>query len=92
MKTLISFAVLFLLAGCATTGGMQSWIGKPESELLSRWGPPDATATTNEGKKIVTWKHTWAHGNNIYTCRRTFTVGSGVLERWSAVGDCPKQL
>jgi hypothetical protein len=77
--------------GCVSTSElMQSWVGTDESELLSRWGAPDSSAQTNDGRKILTWKILWNDGANIYTCRKSFTIGKDAkVEKWSYAG-CPQ--
>lgn len=80
---------LLLNAGCVSLSEvMQSWVGKSESELLSRWGAPDTSAQAGDGKRVLTWKNIWNDGyGNLYTCRKSFTIGTdGKVERWSYAG------
>jgi hypothetical protein len=82
----LSVVVLLLNTGCVSLSDvMSSWVGKSESELLSRWGAPDSSAQTGDGKRVLTWKNIWSNGyGNLYTCRKSFTIGSdGKVERWS---------
>jgi hypothetical protein len=77
-------------SGCVSTSEiMQSWVGRSESDLVSRWGAPDSSTQTDDGKKVLTWKTLWNDDNNIYTCRKSFTIGvAGKVERWAYNG-CP---
>lgn len=82
-------ATLFLVSGCVSLSEtMRSWVGKSESELLSRWGAPDSSARTDDGKKVLTWKTLWTDSSgNLETCRQSFTIGTdGKVERWAYSG------
>ncbi len=88
--TAATVVLLFLTTGCVSTADvMKSWVGESESKLVSRWGAPDASVQTGDGKRVVTWKTLWNSSGNLYTCRRSFTIGAeGKVERWSYSG-CP---
>lgn len=91
IKLVIPILLILFSTGCVSTADvMKSWTGQSETELLSRWGAPDSSIQTGDGKRILTWKTLWNSQNNIYTCRKSFTVGAdGKVERWSYSG-CPR--
>jgi hypothetical protein len=76
------------LASCVSTSSvMSSWVGKPESELLSSWGSPDSSRRLDDGRVVHTWTTMWNDQYSVHTCRQTFTVSStGTVERWSHNG------
>jgi len=59
MKKLAVGIVLIGLSGCAvaTTENyeaiLQSWIGQPVESLIASWGPPQSSATLNNGVRIL---------------------------------------
>jgi len=66
---------------------MESWVGKPESELLSSWGLPDSSRKLDDGRVIHTWKTSWGKRNTLRTCRQTFTISTnGKVEQWAYKG------
>jgi len=85
------FSVLcFLSSACGTTTSddMKKWVDAPESRLLASWGAPDNTAALPDGGKVDTWVTSWNIGNDLHTCRKTFTVDSeGRITNWSD-SDC----
>lgn len=84
-KWTVIFIAIILIVGCGSrlAKDMSSWLGKSESELLMRWGAPDTSIRTEDGKKVLTWKDVWSDRYNVYTCRKSFTIGSdGKVERW----------
>ena len=48
-----------LLAGCATLADVDkakdSWHGARYDDVVSRWGPPNRSATLADGREISTW-------------------------------------
>ena len=87
MKSFILVLITALIAGCTTTKSvMESWVGHDESKLLSNWGAPHASISTNNGQRILTWQSYWGtYGQNV--CRKSFTIdGRGVITRWSYSG------
>lgn len=89
-KCITVAACLLLFVGCATTESiMQSWVGHPESELVSKWGAPHRVIDTRDGKRVVTWERRWGqYGQN--TCRQSFTVDeAGIIRQWSYDGCFP---
>lgn len=60
--------IVALLAGCATVAqydaNMQTWLGKPEADLIRQWGAPDAAYET-AGAKFLTYnkvQHSFSPG------------------------------
>ena len=57
LLSLIFSPTLFLLMSCATTANyeniLESWVGHPESELVSSWGIPDGSYETGEKKYLI---------------------------------------
>lgn len=89
MKDIIKIAVLTsLLAGCTSTSDiMQTWIGSPESKLVSNWGAPDRSLKTDDGKEILTWNGRNGYGGII--CQKTFVISkAGYIESYS--NNCPR--
>ena len=84
-KLALLIVAAFAIAGCGNSlaKNMSSWVGKSESELLMRWGAPDTSIRTDDGKKVLTWKDVWNDRYHVYTCRKSFTIGNdGKVERW----------
>ncbi len=86
-------AMPLVLAGCATTANyeamLNSWMGLPEVELVSGWGPP-IQAYEVGGKKFLTY----SSQRNVYvpgvapTLQTTF-VGNTAYT--SSIGGSPSQ-
>jgi hypothetical protein len=57
MKKII-FLLTLILLGCATTANyeklLSSWVGSPESALISSWGPP-SSVYESDGTKYLTY-------------------------------------
>lgn len=85
MKRLL--LILLLCAGCTTLDSkMNSWVGQPESKLLTEWGSPDSAMWLDDGSKVFTWNHYWKGGK----CRKTFTINpQGYVEKYSNSGCHP---
>ena len=81
-------ALVVLFGACATQKSvMESWVGKPESDLLARWGAPDRTAEISNGGKVDTWVTEWNNNYGLQTCRKTFTMdGDGIVVQWAYSG------
>jgi hypothetical protein len=89
-KCFIVAGCLLFLVGCVTTkSAMQSWIGRPESDLVTQWGAPHRSTDTRDGKRVLTWEKRWGEcGQN--TCRQSFTVDeTGIIRQWSYDGCFP---
>lgn len=77
------------LDACTTKSAMNSWIGRPESQLLASLGAPDNTARFPDGGKVDTWVTTWNDDYwGLHTCRKTFTVNAEGTVVDSAYTDC----
>ena len=89
--------LLVLLSGCAPTVNpynnvLNSWIGVPENELISRWGPP-VRVYESGGYKYLTFG-----GNNAVVfmrgvavpvgCTTTMTIYQGRVSTWRYDGNC----
>ncbi len=81
-------AIAVSATSCITTSStMESWVGKPESELLSIWGLPDSSRKLDDGRVIHTWKTIGGKRNSVRTCRQTFTISTnGKVEHWGYKG------
>jgi hypothetical protein len=51
--------ILLVLTGCATTQNyekiLSSWVGAPESALISNWGPPSSSYQISANSKVITY-------------------------------------
>lgn len=51
--------MLLVLTGCATTQNyekiLSSWVGAPESALISNWGPPTSSYQISANSKVITY-------------------------------------
>ena len=56
-KSIALIAILFALAGCATTANyekiLQSWVGDTELNLIRKWGPPRQSYEAGGSKFLV---------------------------------------
>jgi hypothetical protein len=88
---MVLVAIAMFTTSCATTSReMNSWIGKPESELLTSWGAPYVSQELDDGRVVHTWRTIWGKRDNIRTCRQTFTISTkGEIESSSYRG-CPR--
>jgi len=67
---------------------MDSWVGKPATELMSSWGAPDTSLQLADGSQALTWKKVWWRSGYRHECRQSFTVDSyGTVRAWS-YNDC----
>ena len=75
-----------ILAGCSHAPVVGSWVGKPIDSAVVAWGPPTATQTLSDGRRVVSWE-----GPNG-ACRAWFTVDRGGVIADSkvegAIGPC----
>jgi hypothetical protein len=59
MKNLSLLILPALVTACATAANyermLNSWIGASESEIVAKWGPPQATYNLADGGKVVTY-------------------------------------
>ena len=81
---LIFFVILFV--GCVyQKSTMDSWLGSKESDLLGKWGAPNAKMDTREGDRVLTWETPWGRDHNL--CRKSFTIDeSGIITRYAYSG------
>lgn len=99
---IILLSATTLLLNCATTGKyeekLRSWVGRPESELLKSWGPPDQSYPNGEGK-IITYKNNYGTKVNtgsaevtaydVYCNTSFYLTKDSVIEYWRWKGnDC----
>ena len=95
----ISFLLVFL-SGCAPTtpkvnpydAVLNSWIGKPENELISRWGVP-VRVYESGGYKYLTFggKDGVVYMRGIafpVGCTTTMTIYQGRVSTWRYEGNC----
>lgn len=58
-------AILFALAGCATTANyekiLNSWVGATELDLIRKWGPPRQSYEAGDSKFLV-----YSSSRNVY--------------------------
>lgn len=100
-KLIFSISLLLvLLSGCAPTAPtassydavLNSWLGKPENELISRWGPP-INVYESGGYKYLTFGGTRAvvymYGAAVpVSCKTTMTIYQGRVSNWHYQGNC----
>lgn len=83
-------ALLLLVVGGACHVGklsslMQSWVGKPATDVVVKWGPPTIQTRLDDSTTLLTWETRY----DGELCRRNFAVGSdGLIKRWGA-SNCP---
>ena len=88
---MILLAIALSATSCASTSReMKSWIGKPETELLTSWGPPYASQELDDGRVVHTWRTIWGKRDNIRTCRQTFTISAKKEIESSSYRGCPR--
>ncbi len=92
-KTITLTAILFTLAGCATTANyekiLQSWVGDTELNLIRKWGPPRESYETGGSKFLV-----YSSSRNVYlsgTAPSYTTTVIGNTAYTNAVGGTPGQ-
>jgi hypothetical protein len=84
-------AIAMSATSCASTSSeMKSWIGKPETELLTSWGAPYASQELDDGRVVHTWRTIWGKRDNIRTCRQTFTISTKKEVEGSSYRGCPR--
>lgn len=101
MKIIVVLMTLVAMAGCASKPRMSirqvldTYVGRPESELLSRWGAPSQTYESGKQKYLTYLQNGGAVAMPImgYTaavprsCKVTFTVESETVKEYSYVGN-----
>ena len=83
--------ILLVSVSACTTGpvAVHSWVGKPESELLKKWGTPDHTGQFQNGGKVHTWIITEKGEFGSFTCRRSVTVDESGTVTKGVLSGCP---
>jgi type IV pilus biogenesis protein CpaD/CtpE len=77
------------LVGCATTAKFESildsYIGDPESALISQWGPPDSSYPLGDGSKVLQYRQNgsvvlpgYANATTTYVGHQAFTSVNGM--------------
>jgi hypothetical protein len=77
------------LAGCATTAKFEamlnSFIGDPESMLISQWGPPDSSYPLSDGSKVLQYRQGgsvvvpgYANATTTFVGHQAFTSVNGM--------------
>ena len=106
MRFILLLMMTYFLSACATTAKyeavLQTWVGQPEDNLVSKWGPPASTYPLSGGKgKMLTYQQGAGsistnlgygiYSTENYSCKTTFTVdGSGVIQNWRWEGNSCK--
>ena len=76
MKKIIYLALFLVLYGCASHQAiLNSWKSQPSDELIYRWGAPESIVTLEDGRKIITYKHSRLHAGTEMYCIVTFRIG-----------------
>src|SRR5690349_3843500 len=99
MRRVIASA-LVMLAGCSVhrlSTVMDPWVGKPEADLVAKWGAPDRRADLAGGEAVLTWVKGRESALNPdgesashRSCQVSVRVSAAhVIQSWSSVG-CPK--
>ena len=96
--------VLFVLSGCATTAQFKrncdSWVWKPEAQLVAAWGIPDGSYES-DGVKYLKYKshhtavdtmHGYRGGPDLttaidYDCETVFVIKGGFVDSYSFKGN-----
>lgn len=62
-KLLFSLAALVIIQGCTSPSKiMESWVGKPKSDLYLSWGPPNNVTDDGNGGQILIYGRTVTMG------------------------------
>ncbi len=82
MRKLAAIALVALATACATTEAydriLQSFVGKHVDELVVAWGPPQASHTFKNGKRIVQYfRSRTVHIPETRSVRRSATSPTG---------------
>ena|SRR5713226_10404375 len=92
-KALALTAILFSLAGCATTANyekiLNSWVGFTELDLIRKWGPPQQSYEAGGRKFLV-----YSSSRNVYlpgTAPSYTTTVIGNTAYTNRVGGTPSQ-
>ncbi len=103
MRKIFILTSIFLLCSCATQSKYENklkyWVGKNETELVSKWGIPTSSYQTNDAKFIQYNQDfgststaqpigsTYLINTHHEWCKTTFTVDSqGIISNWRIEG------
>src|SRR5690349_15034374 len=72
---------------------LKSWVGKSETELVAKWGPPSNTYRLSDGSKELTYTYVhryygWYGYPGGYRTERGFTInpsGTVIAYRWEGL-------
>ena len=88
---LLAIAIAISATSCVSTSReMKSWVGKPETELFTSWGPPYASRQLDDGRVVHTWRTIWGKRDNVRTCLQTFTISTKQEIEGSSYRGCPR--
>jgi hypothetical protein len=99
-KIYILFPVFTLLiSSCVTKkkyeASLNSWVGRTESELVTKWGAPSNNYTTEDGLKVLSYSESGIYmnkyGGGTLSCTATFIINAKEKRviKWTYKGnDC----
>src|SRR5689334_2898914 len=95
------FIIIGFLSGCGPSyqerrddieKSMKFWIGKSETQLVAKWGPPSNVYNLTDGSKELTYRYVnrpypgyYYYGGGSYRTERGFTIdttGTIIAYRW----------
>lgn len=96
-KLLITLILTICMAGCATEERykkeLNSWIGRPESELIRQKGVPNGIYKL-DGNKYLTYQYQNISSYNgkvkFFHCDTTYVIENKVVIDWSFKGNACK--
>lgn len=84
MRKLLLLGSAVLLSGCVVSmsSRMQSFVGRRDTDVVSKIGAPDKSVVLSDSSRVLTWSTQY--------CDQSLTVSkSGVVEKWSVSRGCP---
>lgn len=91
MNKSLALIALLLAAACASTDSyMQSWVGKPVSDVVAVWGAPVRQFQMADGSLNYTWSTYYTTGGFSNECRRSFTVDDAQIIKSYSYSGCPE--
>jgi hypothetical protein len=94
---LASLLAALLVSACVSPAKydsmLQSWVGKSEDALVTKWGPPRSSATLSTGERVMEWVDQSSYTTQSRTeaplvCTTRFTVSTkGTITSWSREGN-----
>jgi hypothetical protein len=78
--------VMVLLAGCVSLSSrMQTYMGRQDTELVSKFGAPDRQVMLSDSSRVLTWVSGY--------CEQSMTFSkAGIAEKWSMTPACPRYV